>query len=68
VAQPRGRCQSPHPGNFSQSNGERKGCWVQVYRQWPDGCKQYQWFDSCYGVWDKNPNGTEKITWEVCNH
>jgi hypothetical protein len=49
-----GQCQNPHPGNFQSWNGERKQCWVQVWRRWPDGCVHYQWFNSCTNYWDSD--------------
>lgn len=63
-----GTCRDPHPGSFEQWQGERRNCWVQVFRKWSDGCTQYQWFDSCYNVWDTDSDGKPKIYWSVCNH
>lgn len=45
-------CLERHPGEFESENGERSGCWVQVWRRWPDGCAQYQWYNTCEGNWD----------------
>src|SRR6185503_12177651 len=44
-AQVRGRCVLPHPGQFQSWQGERRGCWVQVWRRWADGCVMYQFYD-----------------------
>lgn len=60
-----GRCLNPHPGAFTSWNGDRNGCWVQVWRQWPEGCKHYQWYNSCNGFWDADQNGP-KIYWVCC--
>jgi hypothetical protein len=65
---PADRCPNPHPGKFTQSEGEKKGCWLQIFREWPDGCKHYQWYDVCYGVWDTEKDGKAKLYWVTCNH
>ena len=57
-----GRCRNPHPGAFRQWTGNRNGCWVPVYRQWPDNCQQVQMFDACSGAWDA------QIRWTQCYH
>jgi hypothetical protein len=57
-----GNCQDPHPGEFKQSDGETRGCWLQIWREWPDGCKQYRWYDKCHGSWDP------KVYWTNCVH
>ena len=62
-----GRCPDDHPGRFSTRNGEKRGCWIQVWREWPDGCRQYQWFNSCYSYWDEK-NRRPTIYWTCCNH
>lgn len=56
------QCLNPHPGAFRTWNGQRQGCFVQVWRQWPDGCTHVQMFDTCHGVWDLNVN------WTTCVH
>lgn len=61
-------CLNPHPGEFAWWNGERKECWIQVWRKWPDGCTHYQWFSTCNNVWDTNPDGTPRIYWVACFH
>ncbi len=61
-----GNCLNPHPGVFTWYVSEQNGCWMKVVRQWPDGCSHFQWFNSCSGTWDTNPNGTPKITWICC--
>lgn len=63
-----GRCVDPHPANFNTWNEPAGGCRVKVWRQWPDGCLHYQWYDSCSGVWDNNPDGTPKVNWTCCVH
>ena len=62
------RCQDPHPGQFRTWNGQQNGCWIQVWRGWPDGCQHYQWFNSCNGYWDINPNGSPRVFWTCCVH
>lgn len=61
-------CGDSHPGQFQTWNGDRNGCWVQVWRRWPDGCQHYQWFNSCNGYWDNQPNGAPKVSWTNCVH
>jgi hypothetical protein len=65
---PVGNCLNPHPGAFRSWYGEKNGCWVAVYRQWPDGCTHYQWYNACTGAWDIYPNGAPKVYWTVCVH
>lgn len=63
-----GRCWNPHPGEFKTWYGDRDGEWIQVWRQWPDGCKHVQMFNTVRGVWDTNRDGTPKVTWTSCVH
>jgi hypothetical protein len=63
-----GRCLNPHPGDFRTWYGQRNGCWIEVWRQWPDSCQHVQFFDSCHGTWDVNPNGTPRVRWTTCVH
>lgn len=66
-----GHCLNPHQGRFNTWYGERRGDWVEVWRQWPDGrpgCTHVQWFDSSHGIWQVNPDGTPKVRWTVCVH
>jgi hypothetical protein len=62
------RCLDPHPGAFQSWNGQQNGCWIQVWRRWPEGCQHYQWFNTCNGVWDSYPNGAPKVAWTCCVH
>lgn len=57
-----GRCWNPHPGPFRSWNGMQNGCLIQVWRQWQDGCTHFQWFNTCYNVWDP------QIYWTYCIH
>lgn len=66
LAQP--RCLNPHPGNFNSSYGQRNGCWVQVFRQFADGCVHYQWLNTCSNAWDVNPDGSPRVYWTQCRH
>jgi hypothetical protein len=64
-----GRCLNPHPNQFKTWYGQRKGTWVQVYRQWSDGCTQYQWFDTQSNRWDEDARTkAPKIFWTCCVH
>lgn len=64
----RGRCWDPHQGQFRYWNGQQNGCWIQVWRSWPDGCSHFQWYNSCNGYWDTHPNGAPKVYWSCCVH
>lgn len=57
-----GRCSNPHPGPFRSWNGMQNGCLIQTWRQWQDGCTHFQWFNTCYNVWDP------QIYWTYCVH
>lgn len=65
---PAGNCWNPHGGPFNWWNGEQRGCWLQVWRRWPDGCQHYQWFNTCTGYWDSLPNGSPQVYWTNCVH
>lgn len=64
----RGKCWDPHQGPFRYWNGQQNGCWIQVWRSWADGCSHFQWYNSCNGYWDSNPNGAPKVYWSCCVH
>lgn len=64
----RGRCLDPHPGQFRYWYGQQNGCWIQVWRGWPEGCQHYQWYNSCNGMWDNYPNGAPHVYWTCCVH
>ena len=68
IAACRGRCLDPHPGAFKYWNGQQNGCWVQVWRSWPEGCQHYQWYNACNGYWDNHPNGAARVYWSCCVH
>lgn len=57
-----GRCINPHPGAYNQWYGQVNGCFVQVWRQWPDGCTNFQWFNRCLNYFDP------AINWSRCVH
>jgi hypothetical protein len=59
---PGGHCLNPHPGQFQWSYGQVNGCLVQVWRTWPDGCTQNQWYNRCYNYFDP------AINWTHCVH
>lgn len=56
----------PHPGEFQSKNGEQRGCWLQIWRTWEDGCTHYQWYNTCNGYWDSEPNGAPRVYWTSC--
>lgn len=58
----RGSCRLPHAGDPKVSWVDRNGCLVKSRRQWSDGCRGYQWYNSCDGSWDPT------FHWEVCKH
>jgi hypothetical protein len=57
-----GHCINPHPGAYNQWYGQVNGCFVQVWRQWPDGCTHFQWFNRCLNYFDP------AINWSRCVH
>jgi len=61
-------CLNPHPGQFRWWYGERHGAWVEVWRQWPEGCQHVQMFNPQAGVWDSNPDGSARVRWTCCVH
>jgi hypothetical protein len=63
-----GRCQNPHPGEFKTIYGNKSGCWVEVLRQWPDGCEHVQMLNTCSGAWDANADGSPRVRWTQCRH
>lgn len=63
-----GRCLNPHHGAFQAWNGEQRGCWIAVWRKWPEGCQHFQWFNSCNGYWDSDPTGAPRVNWTCCVH
>lgn len=64
----RGACLNPHPGKYQSSDGQKRGCWLQVWRRWPDGCQHYQWFNTCASYWDTNSRGQPIVYWTSCAH
>lgn len=64
-----GGCLNPHPGAFKWWYGERRqGGWVEVWRQWPEGCTHVQLFHPPSGAWDSNQDGTARVRWTCCVH
>lgn len=61
-------CGNSHTGKFQTWNGQPNGCWVQVWRRWPDGCEHYQWYNTCNGYWDNHPDGSPRVAWKTCIH
>lgn len=63
-----GRCWNPHPGPFTWWYGGRRGDWVEVWRQWPDGCRHFQMMHVPSGAWATNPDGSPSVNWITCVH
>jgi hypothetical protein len=63
-----GRCLNPHPGNFRTWNGQQNGCWLTVWRQWPEGCTHHQGFNTCTRTWDVDQHGNPRVYWTCCVH
>lgn len=61
-------CLNPHPGTFRWWYGDRRGTWVEVWRQWPEGCTHFQMFHPQTGTWEANPDGTPRVRWTCCIH
>lgn len=61
-------CLNPHPGRFETWYGDRNGCWIDVWRRWPDGCQHVQGYNSCHNVWDSHPDGSARVKWTHCSH
>ncbi len=62
-------CLNPHPGQFQQWTGQRRvDGWVEIWRQWPEGCQHVQLFYPPTGAWDTNPDGTPRVRWTCCVH
>lgn len=62
-------CLNPHPGGFRWWYGKQFPTgWVEVWRQWPDGCTHVQLFHPQAGTWDTNPDGTPRVKWSCCTH
>jgi hypothetical protein len=64
----RGGCLNPHGGQFRWWYGARQGDWVEVWRQWPEGCTHVQMFNPIAGLWDSNPDSTPRVRWTCCVH
>jgi hypothetical protein len=61
-------CKNPHPGDFKWWYGKQDGQWIEVWRQWPEGCTHVQMFNTYYRTWDSNPDGTPRVRWTCCVH
>jgi hypothetical protein len=62
-------CLAQHPGNFRWWYGKQDAAgWVEVWRQWPDGCTHVQMFHPRTGAWDANRDGTARVRWTCCVH
>ena len=61
-------CLNPHPGQFKWWYGQQRGEWVEVWRQWPEGCQHVQMFQPRAGIWDSNPDGSARVRWTCCVH
>lgn len=59
-----GVCLEPHPEMerrewWGDPDGE---CWISYWIEWKDGCRAYQWYNSCYEIWD------DVVYWDCCVH
>lgn len=61
-------CLNPHPGQFKWWYGARRGDWVEVWRQWPEGCQHVQMLHPPSGTWESNQDGTPRVRWLCCVH
>ncbi len=61
-------CLNPHPGEFRWWYGQQRNGWVEVWRQWPEGCQHVQLFHPRSGSWESNPDGSAKVRWVCCVH
>lgn len=61
-------CLNPHPGEFRWWYGAQRGEWVEVWRQWPEGCTHVQLFNPRLRAWDSNPDGSARVHWTCCVH
>jgi hypothetical protein len=63
------RCLNPHPGRFQAAQGQRVDrCWMEVWRNFEDGCQHVQMFNTCTNGWATNPDGTPQVRWTRCVH
>jgi hypothetical protein len=61
-------CLNPHPGQFRWWYGAQQGDWVEVWRQWSEGCTHVQMFNPRVRSWDSNPDGSARVRWTCCVH
>jgi hypothetical protein len=61
-------CLNPHPGAFKWWYGQRRGEWVEVWRQWPEGCMHVQLMHPPSGNWETNADGSPRVRWSCCVH
>jgi len=61
-------CLNPHPGQFRWWYGQRRGEWVEVWRQWPEGCTHVQLMHPASGNWETNGDGSPRVRWSCCVH
>ena len=64
-----GQCLPSHPGTFRWWYGaKRDQCLVEVWRQWPDGCTHWQFYNPCNGYWQTDHDGSPLVHWTCCTH
>ena len=62
-------CLNPHPGDFKWWYGTQTPTgWVEVWREWPEGCRHVQMFHPRTGTWESNPDGSARVRWVCCVH
>ena len=69
AAESQGRCLNPHPGRFNAQQGQRVDrCWIEIWRNFEDGCQHVQMFNTCTNGWATNPDGSPQVRWTRCVH
>ena len=63
-----GGCLNPHPNPFKWWYGARRGEWIEIWRQWPEGCQHVQMLHPASGNWETNADGSPRVRWTCCVH
>lgn len=59
-----GFCIEPHPEIKKEGwwGDPSDDCWIPYWVEWEDGCRAFQWYNSCYEIWD------DVMYWDCCVH
>lgn len=60
-----------HPANvrFKSTTGKKvDACWVEIIRQFEDGCVHVQLFNTCNNTWATEQDGSPQVRWTRCVH